>query len=74
MCNVAFWKEKNGEQEGDPSKLAKALITIVNQEEPPSRWIAGADALVGADQKVVELQQQIGAYRELSTSLAYEHA
>lgn len=68
----AFWEEKNGNQEGDPTKLAKALITIVNQEEPPSRWIAGADALAGAEQKVVELQQQINAYRDLSTSLAYE--
>lgn len=28
---------KNGEQEGDSSKLAKALINIVNQEESPSR-------------------------------------
>lgn len=68
----AFWEEKNGKQEGDPTKLAKALITIVNQEEPPSRWMAGADALAGAEQKVVELQQQINAYRDLSTSLAYE--
>ena len=31
-------------------------------------------ALAGAEQKAVELQQQIGAYRELSTSLAYEDA
>jgi NAD(P)-dependent dehydrogenase (short-subunit alcohol dehydrogenase family) len=68
----AFWEEKNGKQEGDPTKLAKALITIVNQEEPPSRWIAGADALAGAEQKVAELQHQINAYRDLSTSLAYE--
>jgi NAD(P)-dependent dehydrogenase (short-subunit alcohol dehydrogenase family) len=74
-CNAhyhIFWKEKNGKQEGDPAKLAKALITIVNQEEPPSRWIAGADALAGAEQKVAELQQQINAYRDMSTSLAYE--
>jgi NAD(P)-dependent dehydrogenase (short-subunit alcohol dehydrogenase family) len=70
----AFWEEKNGQQEGDPAKLAKALITIVNQEEPPSRWIAGADALAGAEQKVAELEQQINAYRDLSISLAYEDA
>mgnify|MGYP001128792051 CR=1 FL=1 len=68
----AFWKEKNGKQEGDPVKLAKALITIASQEEPPSRWIAGADAIAGAEQKVAELQQQINAYRDMSTSLAYE--
>lgn len=69
-----FWEEKNGQQEGDPIKLAKALIMIVNQEEPPSRWIAGADALAGAEQKVVELQKQINAYRDLSISLACEDA
>ncbi|KKI91867.1 oxidoreductase [Bacillus sp. SA1-12] len=67
----AFWKEKNGKQEGDPVKLAKALITIVNQEQAPSRWIAGADAVAGAEQKVAELQKQINAYLELSTSLDY---
>ncbi|MEH7748622.1 SDR family NAD(P)-dependent oxidoreductase [Neobacillus drentensis] len=70
----AFWNEKNGKQEGDPAKLAKALITIVNRDEPPLRWTAGADAIAGAEQKVAELQNQINAYRDLSISLAYEDA
>jgi NAD(P)-dependent dehydrogenase (short-subunit alcohol dehydrogenase family) len=70
----AFWKEKNGKQEGDPVKLAKALITIASQVEPPSRWIAGADAIAGAEQKVAELRSQINAYRDLSISLSYEDA
>jgi len=69
-----FFKEKNRNQEGDPVKLAKALITIASQEEPPARFIAGTDAIAGAEQKVAELQQQINAYRDLSTSLAYEDA
>lgn len=70
----AFWKEKNGKQEGDPIKLAKALITIASQEAPPLRWIAGADAIAGAEQKFIELQNQINAYRDLSISLSYEDA
>lgn len=69
-----FFKEKNHKQEGDPSKLAKALITIASQEEPPIRWMAGSDAITGAEQKVVELEKQINAYRDLSSSLAYEEA
>jgi NAD(P)-dependent dehydrogenase (short-subunit alcohol dehydrogenase family) len=69
-----FFREKNHQQEGDPAKLAKALITIVNQEEPPVRWLAGLDAMAGAEQKVAELEKQINAYRDLSTSLAYEEA
>ncbi|WP_025092713.1 SDR family NAD(P)-dependent oxidoreductase [Bacillus safensis] len=65
-----FWKEMNGTQEGDPGKLAKGLLEITNQDNPPIRWIAGADAIGGAEQKVHDLQEQIKAYRELSISLS----
>lgn len=71
---VQFWKGYNGQQSGDPAKLAKALITISNQEKPPRRFIAGADAVDTAEQVAATLQQQTAAYRELSTSLAYDDA
>src|SRR5271165_2485347 len=69
-----FWKTQNGKQSGDPAKLAQVLITLTSQKELPRRFIAGADAIGTAEQKVALLQQQINAYRELSTSLAYEDA
>jgi NAD(P)-dependent dehydrogenase (short-subunit alcohol dehydrogenase family) len=69
-----FWKAQNGKQSGDPAKLAQALITLMSQNELPRRFIAGADAIGTAEQKVALLQQQINAYRELSTSLGYEDA
>ncbi|MFE0507940.1 SDR family NAD(P)-dependent oxidoreductase [Peribacillus butanolivorans] len=69
-----FWEAQKGNQTGDPSKLAKALITIASQDEPPFRFLAGADAVAGAEQKVAELQQQINAYRYLSNALGYEDA
>ena len=56
-----FWKAQNGKQGGDPAKLARALLQIVGQKKPPLRFIAGADAIAGAEQKVATLQQQIGA-------------
>jgi NAD(P)-dependent dehydrogenase (short-subunit alcohol dehydrogenase family) len=68
---MQFWKGANGQQSGDPAKLAQAMITIASQEEPPSRFIAGTDAIGTAEQVVATLQQQINAYRELSGSLAY---
>jgi hypothetical protein len=71
---MQFWKSYNGKQSGDPAKLAQTLITISSQEKPPLRFIAGADAIGTAEQVVAVLQQQINAYRELSTSLAYENA
>jgi len=69
---LEFWKAQNGKQGGDPAKLAKALITIANQEPPPGRFIAGADAIALAEQKVAALHQEIEAYRGLSSSLALD--
>jgi NAD(P)-dependent dehydrogenase (short-subunit alcohol dehydrogenase family) len=70
---MQFWKGYNGQQSGDPAKLAQALITIASQKKPPHRFIAGADAIATAEQVVAVLQQQIDAYRDLSSSLAYEN-
>ncbi|WP_184548113.1 SDR family oxidoreductase [Mucilaginibacter sp. FT3.2] len=69
---MEFWKGANGQQSGDPAKLAQALITIASQEKPPLRFIAGADAIGTADQVVSTLKLQADAYRELSSSLDYE--
>ena len=67
-----FWDGMNGKQHGDPAKLAQALLTITALEQPPFRFIAGADALAQAEQKLAERHGQIDAYRELSTSLALD--
>ncbi|MGO7960327.1 SDR family oxidoreductase [Rhizobium leguminosarum] len=70
--HLAFWKSANGQQSGDPAKLAQALITLVNQPELPRRFIAGADAVGMVEQKIALLKQQIDAYRDLSSSLAFD--
>jgi NAD(P)-dependent dehydrogenase (short-subunit alcohol dehydrogenase family) len=69
---VQWYEAMNGQQAGDPAKLAQALIMIANQQSPPRRFIAGADAIAVAEQKVQNLQEQINAYRDLSTSLAWD--
>jgi len=69
---LEFWKAQNGKQSGDPAKLARALITVASQEPPPRRFIAGADAIGTAEQKVAGLKAQIEAFRGLSTSLAFD--
>ncbi len=69
---VEYWKAQNGQQSGDPAKLARALITIASQEPPPRRFIAGADAIATAEQKIADLKSQIDANRDLSTSLAFD--
>ncbi len=68
----ALWQSMNGQQSGDPARLAQALLIIAAQEPPPRRFIAGADALGIVEQKVAELQADIASNRALSTSLAFE--
>jgi NAD(P)-dependent dehydrogenase (short-subunit alcohol dehydrogenase family) len=69
-----FYESMNGKQPGDPAKLAQALLTIADQEQPPFRFIAGADAIGVAEEKLTERRQQIDAFRDLSSSLAVDEA
>jgi NAD(P)-dependent dehydrogenase (short-subunit alcohol dehydrogenase family) len=69
---IEGWKGMNGKQGGDPAKLAAALITIAAEDQPPLRWVAGADAVQAATDKAHLLLEQVEAYRELSSSLAHD--
>ena len=69
-----FWASMNGQQGGNPAKLAQALLTITELDQPPFRFIAGADAIAQAEAKLAERQQQIDAHRDLSISLALDEA
>ena len=69
---VQWFEDMHGQQPGDPAKLARALITIASQEQPPLRFLGGTDAIAIAEQKAKDLLQQADAYRDLSTSLARE--
>jgi NAD(P)-dependent dehydrogenase (short-subunit alcohol dehydrogenase family) len=71
---VAAWKRMNGLQGGDPAKLAKALVQLAGQDEPPLRWAAGADAVETFEQKARDLLSQADAHRELSSSLSHDDA
>ncbi len=66
------WEAMSGKQTNDPAKLAKALITVIDQEQPSLRFVAGADAVETVEQKANELLAQVDAYRELSSSLAVD--
>src|SRR5437870_11731461 len=66
------WTAQNGQQPGDPAKLARALVRVAAEQSPPRRFIAGADAIALAEQKVADLKAQIDAYHDLSTSLSLD--
>ncbi|MFF7889466.1 SDR family oxidoreductase [Streptomyces sp. NPDC020794] len=71
-ATVAAWKNMNGRQTGDPAKLARALLTIADQDKPLLRFVAGADAIEGVEAKARELLAQAQASRELGGDLAYD--
>jgi len=68
---VAAWNGMNGQQGGDPAKLAQALIGLATSTQPPVRWVAGADAVAGVEQKAKDLLAQVDAHRTLSSGLAH---
>jgi len=49
-------------------------VTIADEQQPPRRFIAGADAIGTAEQVAATLQHETDAYRELSSSLALDEA
>jgi len=71
---VTAWKGMSGLQGGDPAKLARGLVQLASQAEPPLRWPAGADAIETFEEKSRELHAQANAYRALSSSLAHDDA
>jgi len=71
---VAAWNGMDGKQGGDPVKLARALVTLAELDEPPTRFAAGADAVQAFEAKARALLAQAGAFRDLSVSLAYDDA
>jgi NAD(P)-dependent dehydrogenase (short-subunit alcohol dehydrogenase family) len=66
---VTAWKSMDGQQGGDPAKLADALLQLAAQDEPPLRFAAGADAVTTFETRAKLLLEQADANRELSSNL-----
>jgi NAD(P)-dependent dehydrogenase (short-subunit alcohol dehydrogenase family) len=71
---VTAWKGMNGQQDGDPVRLAHALVQLTDSDTPPLRWAAGTDAVAAFEQKANQLLDQADAHRDLSSSLAHDDA
>ena len=61
----------NGKQGGDPAKLADALVKLGGLDEPPARFVAGADAVEAAQANANTLLSPVRAHAALSASLAH---
>ena len=71
-ATIAGWELMNGKQGGDPAKLADALVQLAALDEPPLRFVAGADAIEAIEGKAQSLLDAAHSYADLSASLAIE--
>lgn len=58
--------EYDGNQMGDPVKAVKAMIKVVDTENPPLRLPLGEDAVNGMEEKMKDVQKNIDAWREVA--------
>jgi NAD(P)-dependent dehydrogenase (short-subunit alcohol dehydrogenase family) len=71
-ATVAAWSQMNGQQGGDPAKLAAALVSLSDSGDLPLRFVAGADAMAAVEAKLKTLQAEVDAHRDLSASLTMD--
>jgi NAD(P)-dependent dehydrogenase (short-subunit alcohol dehydrogenase family) len=64
----ASFEQRNGQQPGDPVKLAEAIVRLANEAKPPLRFIAGSIAVNAADAKLAGMQAELNLWREVSVS------
>lgn len=61
----------SGHQAGDPVRAAKAMIQVVEAENPPLRLLLGAAALKGARIKLEELKNDFDTWAEVTEGADY---
>lgn len=59
---------KSGNQPGDPTKAAQALLALVEAKNPPVRLFLGEDALGLVEKKLDRMRDEISAWEALSRS------
>ena len=71
---LAFMETRNHKQQGDPDKLAQALLTLAEADAPPVRFPVGADAMLRVANKHAAVDGDVARWRDLSAATAFEEA
>jgi len=64
--------EMDGNQAGDPEKLAGALITVAGAEQPPLHLFLGSDAVNIAGDKMASVKSDLEKWKSLSVSTDFK--
>ncbi len=59
---------KNGKQLGDPVKAARAMLTLIDSEQPPAHLLLGSDALSLVRQKLADYSAELDRWETVTRS------
>ena len=65
---------RNGSQPGDPAKAAKALVKLIESENPPAHLLLGADALQFVGRELDQLQDEMARWETITRSTNFDDA
>jgi NAD(P)-dependent dehydrogenase (short-subunit alcohol dehydrogenase family) len=60
--------QKSGKQLGDPAKAARAMLAVMNDDDPPTHLLLGSDALQLVRSKLSSLTVDLSAWEHVSVS------
>lgn len=64
----AYFREHNHRQAGDPARLARTLVALAADANPPLRFMAGSDAIEMATSKLKVVSEEMAKWHQLSIS------
>lgn len=64
----ASFEQRNGQQPGDPARLAEAMVRLAGEPKPPMRFLAGSIAVNAAEAKLAGMLVELDAWRPLAVS------
>ena len=67
-ARIELVRSVDGRQRGDPVKLARLVVEVVNMENPPRQMIAGPDAYTAITERMESIMRAMEQHRELSCS------
>ena len=70
---IGWFESINGKQPGDAKKAAKAMIQIVETENPPLRLVLGSDAPQMIQGKLDALKKDFEAWHDLTVSTDFDN-
>lgn len=61
-------EEKSGKQLGDPVKAARAMLAVIEADQPPAHLLLGSDALRLVRGRLADLERELQVWEQLTVS------